>query len=79
HYPKKEDALLQRIMLASNLGKTLPKIKAALKSGEDVPLGTFFISDNYHIPTYEEMLLLHSEEELNNTILISDMCEDYDI
>lgn len=79
HYVRREDAQYQRIMLASNLGLTLPKIRAKMNSGEDVPLGNFFISNNYHIPTFDEMRVLHTDEELNNSVLIADMCEDYDI
>jgi len=79
HYIRKEDVVYQRILLCSSLGKTLPKVKAALKAGEDVPLGSFFVSDNYHIPTYNEMEVIHTKEELDNSILIADMCEDYDI
>jgi DNA polymerase-3 subunit alpha len=79
HYVRRSDAVFQRILLASSLGMTLPKVKSRMKAGEDVPLGTFFISDNYHIPTFEEMEAMHDEEELNNSVLISDMCENYDI
>jgi DNA polymerase-3 subunit alpha len=79
HYVEKEDAEFQRILLASALNKTIPGIMSDLKDGKDVPLGTFFISDNYHIPTYEEIAVNHTEEEIYNSILIADMCEDYDI
>lgn len=79
HYVKKSDAYLQRILLCSNMGMTLPKVKAKLNSGEDVPLGTFFVSDNYHIPAFAEMEALHTAQELNNSVKIADMCEDYDI
>lgn len=79
HYTFKKDCELQRILLASNLGLTLPKIREKMRKGEDVPLGTFFISDNYHIPTFEEMQALHTEEELNNSVLLANMCEEYDI
>lgn len=79
HYVRKSDAIYQRILLCSSLGRTLPKVMKAIRMGEDVPLGTFFVSDNYHIPTFKEMQALHTEEELNNSVLIADMCEDYDI
>jgi DNA polymerase-3 subunit alpha len=79
HYIRKSDAIYQRILLCSSLGRTLPKVMKAIRSGEDVPLGTFFVSDNYHIPTFDEMQALHTEEELNNSVLIADMCEDYNI
>ena len=31
---------------------------------ENIPLGCFFISDNYHIPSQEEMYQLHTIEEI---------------
>jgi len=79
HYVRKTDAIYQRILLCSNLGRTLPGVMRDIQNGKDVPLGTFFVSDNYHIPTYDEMKELHTQEELENAVLIADMCEEYDI
>lgn len=79
HYVYKHEAEFQRILLCSTLGKTMPAIERDLAQGKDVPLGTFFISDNYHIPSIEELIPIHTEEELNNAVRIADMCEDYDI
>jgi DNA polymerase-3 subunit alpha len=79
HYVRKSDAIYQRILLCSNLGRTLPGVIRDIQNGKDVPLGTFFVSDNYHIPTYAEMQALHTQEELENAVLIADMCEEYDI
>ena len=39
----------------------------------------FFASNNYHIPSYEDMKKFHTDEELENTIRIADMCEQYNI
>lgn len=39
----------------------------------------FFNSDNFHILSQEEINSLHTEEEIENTILVSDLCENYDI
>jgi len=79
HYVRKSDAIYQRILLCSNLGRTLPGVMRDIQNGKDVPLGTFFVSDNYHIPTYAEMQALHTQEELENAVLIADICEEYDI
>lgn len=79
HYVRKTDAIYQRILLCSSLGLTLPKVYADLRSNREVPLGGFFLSDNYHIPTFDEMSAIHTEEELSNAVLISDMCENYNI
>jgi DNA polymerase-3 subunit alpha len=75
HYTHHEDAELQRILLCSNMGVNM---KQAMRP--DFPLRTFFISDNYHIPTYEEMVSYgHTQEELDNTNKILDSIEKYDI
>lgn len=75
HYAYKEDAILQRILLCSNLGVNLQK-------GRDPNFGmsTFFRSDCFHIPSYEEMLGYgHTKQELENTNIILSQIEDYDI
>ena len=79
HYPRSEDAYDQRILLCNLLETTLPNVEQRLSRQEDVSLATFFRSDKYHIPSYEEMKEIHTEEELSNTIKISDSCEDYEI
>jgi DNA polymerase-3 subunit alpha len=79
HYAKKEDAVDQRILLCNNLKTTLPDISRKLSNNEDVPMGCFFMSDNYHIPSYEEMISVHTKEELDNTNLVADMVEEFDI
>lgn len=75
HYPRREDAEYQRILLCAGLNTT---IKQANKSGV---MSAFFQSDNYHIPSLEEMQELHKDfpEELENTVKIADMCEEYEI
>jgi DNA polymerase-3 subunit alpha len=79
HYCRKQDAEDQRILLCANLGTTLGNIQKAVDNDEEVGLGCFFKSDCFHIPSFEEMTRIHTEEELNNTLLIAHMCEDYNI
>jgi DNA polymerase-3 subunit alpha len=79
HYVDRKDAESQRILLASALNKTIPGIMNDLRNNIDVPLGTFFISDNYHIPTLGEMIENHTVEELLNAYLAAESCEEYDI
>jgi len=79
HYPTKKDAPDQRVLLCSAMKTTYKKVKRKLDAGEDVGLSSFFKSFNYHIPSPEEMSALHTEEELKNSTLISDMCEEYEI
>jgi DNA polymerase III subunit alpha len=79
HYPNSEDAVDQRILLCNRLGTTLTKIDKKLVNNEDVGLATFFKCNKYHIPSYEEMAELHTEDELKNTLLVADMCEDFQV
>ena len=79
HYPRKEDAADQRVLLCSAMKTTLKKVEEKLLTGDDVGLSGFFRSNNFHIPSLEEMKEIHTEEEISNTLLIADMCEDYEI
>lgn len=79
HYCVKDDAVDQRILLCNNLKMTLVDVNKKLLVNDDVPMGCFFKSDNYHILSPEEMSSIHTEQEIDNTILVNDMCEKYDI
>ena len=79
HYCRKEDAIDQRILLCNNLKTTFPEISRKISNDEDVPMGCFFVSDNYHILSQEEMASLHTEDEINNTNFVASLIEDYDI
>ena len=79
HYATQEDAFDQRILLCSSLDITMPDLNKTVRRG-DVAMSAFFRSRNYHIPTYDEMIAAgNTEEELANTLLIADQCEDYSI
>lgn len=56
---------------------TLKEVEQKLSNDEDVGLGAFFKSNNYHIPSPDEMQELHKDEleELENAKRISDLCE----
>lgn len=79
HYARPEDAYDHRVLLCNNLNTTLREVDKKSVNNEDVALGAFFRSDRYHIPSYETMKELHTEDELKNTLLIAEMCEDYSI
>lgn len=79
HYCKKEDAIDQRILLCNNLKMTFPDISRKLSNDQDVPMGCFFTSDNYHILSQEEIAVLHTEEEIANTQFVANLIEEYDI
>lgn len=80
HYCRKEDAVDQRILLCNNMKTTLSEVNRRLQSDdEDVGMSCFFTSDNFHIPSQEEIRLIHSQEEIENTNLVASLCEEYDI
>ena len=79
HYARREDAFDQRVLLCSSLRLTFPKVQAMMARGENIPLGGFFRSQNFEIPTLERMQRYHTETELKNSVVIADMCENYSI
>jgi DNA polymerase-3 subunit alpha len=79
HYCSKEDAIDQRILLCNNLKTTLIDINKKILNNEDIPMGCFFRSDNFHILSPEEMRDLHTQEEIENTNYVNSLCEEYDI
>ena len=79
HYCTREDAVDQRILLCNNLKTTLSDVNRKIQNEEEVGLSCFFKSDNFHIPSQEEIQELHPEEEIANTNIVSDLCEEYDI
>ncbi|GAF84512.1 unnamed protein product, partial [marine sediment metagenome] len=80
HYCRREDAIDQRVLLCVGLSTTMSEVTKRLAQNGDVALGQFFKSSNYHIPTYDEMTLAgHTQTELENTLLIAEMCEEYNL
>lgn len=79
HYAESEDAVDQRILLCNNLKLTFSDINRKLLSDDNVPMGCFFKSDRYHIPSFEEIKEIHTEEEIENTNYIESICENYEI
>ena len=79
HYANQADAVDQRILLCNNMRTTLSAINHKLQNNIEVGLSCFFNSDKYYIPSSEEMFDLHSEEEIENTIYVDSLCEEYDI
>lgn len=79
HYCRKEDSNDQRILLCNNLKTTFPEISRKISNNENVPLSCFFTSDNFHLLSQEEMNAIHTEEEIDNTNFVANLCEEYNI
>lgn len=79
HYAEKEDAIDQRVLLCNTLKTTIPDINKKLLNNENVPLSCFFKSDNFYILSPQEMEAIHTAEEIENTLYVDSLCEEYDI
>lgn len=79
HYAEQEDAIDQRILLCNNIKTTLANINKKIINEESVPFECFFKSDKYYILDPKEINEIHTQEEVENTLYIDSMCEDYDI
>lgn len=73
HYCKREDAEDQRLLLCAQLHTTKEDQERRRQQTGDVM--DFFISDNYYIPSYEEMRKKFTEAELQATLNIADRIE----
>ena len=72
HYTNKEDAVLQRVVLASNLNKTIPSIYRMDPS--ERPMGTFFNTDKFYLHSVEELKACgHTDEELDMSCIIDQL------
>lgn len=79
HYPEKSDAVDQRVLLCSALQTTLKEVNTKLDEGEEFGLDTFFKSNQFYIPSFDEIKDIYEKEELENTVKIGDICESYSI
>ena len=79
HYPEKQDAGDQLLLLCSAMKTTLRGIKKKLQENKDVAFGGFMKSNNFHIPSLEEIQAVNQPHEIAATMQIAEMCEDYDI
>ena len=79
HYCRREDAHDQRVLLCTAMRKSAGQIQSEIKQGKSQSMQPFFESNNYHIPSYEDMKQFHTDEELASTVDIAAMCSEYSI
>jgi DNA polymerase-3 subunit alpha len=79
HYSRQEDAQDQRVLLCSQFKSTLNSVQRKIVTDTDTTLAGFFKSSNYHIPSMQEMEVLHNATDLKATIEIAEKCEVYDV
>jgi DNA polymerase-3 subunit alpha len=79
HYPTKDDAEDQRILLCTAFKKNIGQVQREIKNGNGKSLTPFFSSDNFYIPSYDDMKRWHTDEELANTVKIANQCDNFNI
>jgi len=79
HYTTRESAEDHQVLICTAFKKSIGQLHQEFKQSKLKDSKWFFNSDNYHIPSYEDMKQFHTDDELENTIRIADMCEQYDI
>ena len=80
HYATPEQAADHAVLLCSSLGLTINDVRKKLNLGYDVPLGCFFQKKEFYLPSENDILKWgNTQEEIDNTALLADMCESYDI
>ena len=76
-YTNKEDKIDHSTLLCSYKKTTLSKLKALLEKEENASLCRFADNDMSSLLSPDEFATFHSESELKNTQLVSDMCEKF--
>jgi DNA polymerase III subunit alpha len=79
YYTEKEEAELHRVLLCSKMKTTLPKVRSALKKGENIESKEFFDRNDFHVLDRVEVCELLGEEGDTASSEIINKCEDYDI
>lgn len=77
YYADQSDSVDQKILLCSKLKSTLPDVSKKIIDNIDLGINHFFNCDRFYILDNDTMISLYDEEELSNTQLISDSCENY--
>lgn len=77
YYCEAEDNVDQRILLCSGLKTTLPEISKKIISNIDTGVNHFFNSDKYHLLDKVTIQELYKSDEIENTVLIDSMCEEF--
>lgn len=77
YYANKEDSVDQRILLCSNAKTTLPEITKKILSNIETGFNRFFNHDHYYILDNDLMTELYTQEELDNTHKVSELCENF--
>lgn len=79
HYAAKQDAADQRVVLCIGLKKTMRSIQASMDDDEEFGMSSFFRSNKFYIPDMDEVKQLYLPDEIEQSLIISDLCGQYSI
>lgn len=79
HYPRKENAEDQRMLIAIQMKRTEDEINQQIDSSDETDLLTFFGNDSFYIHSFDEMSSKFTPEELALTNAVADQIESFDI
>ncbi len=69
-----------RVVLCSGMETTLNVArKSKAYEAKDLTMGNFFRSRRFHLPSPDDLATHHTEQEIEQSSRIADMCEDYKI
>lgn len=76
YYCEQEDSVDQKVLIVNRLKTDFKNIYKKPVRGAESQFGRFFSNNNYHLPSYNEMINFgHSIEELENSNEIASKCE----
>lgn len=78
-YLNKADKFDHNLLLCSFNKFHWKDLNTSIETEEHARLSRFVNDDNCHLPTSEEMASIYTEDEIKNSILVGDMCEQYSI
>lgn len=79
YYTDEERSNDHRVLLCVGMKTKFSKVEVDLLKPANNQFEKFFRSNKYYIPTSEEVQLLYTQEELDNTVKIGELCDNYDI
>lgn len=77
YYTNQNDSVDQKILLCSKLKSTLPDVSQKMIDGIDMGINHFFHCDKFCILDSETMVSLYDKIELDNTLHIANICDNY--
>ena len=79
HYAERKDAIDQRVLLCTATQTTMKNVERSIENNEEFGLSSFFRSNKFYIPDFDEVKSLYLPEEIENCNIIAEQCGTYDL